>query len=229
MSIPTVERLARYAGFWRRFLAFIIDWLIVATMAFVVFAPLALIEPRLANHLVLETPLDIFTTDKTLSEVESVTSPVENGATVTVSGRTVERTVAGTWTYHYKVTRRTTTPASGSPTYEEDWQLVDRETGQPIDTTRLDSIIAFVLLVYLIVMEAGPRQASFGKVALGIRVTNLAGGKPTLGQSVIRNIAKILSVLTLFVGFMMAGWTRHKQALHDKVASALIVVDEPPP
>ena len=35
--------------------------------------------------------------------------------------------------------------------------------------------------------------------------------------------AKILSVLTLGVGFLMAGFTRRKQALHDFVAGTLVV------
>ena len=32
-----------------------------------------------------------------------------------------------------------------------------------------------------------------------------------------------LSILTLFIGFLMAAFTKHKQALHDKVSKTLVI------
>ena len=37
----------------------------------------------------------------------------------------------------------------------------------------------------------------------------------------------LLSTLALGIGFMMAGWTERKQALHDLMAAALVVRKRP--
>ena len=42
-------------------------------------------------------------------------------------------------------------------------------------------------------------------------------------QALGRSLAKILSALTLFIGYIMAAFTKRKQALHDKIASTLVV------
>jgi uncharacterized RDD family membrane protein YckC len=38
-----------------------------------------------------------------------------------------------------------------------------------------------------------------------------------------RYFGKILSALILGIGFMMAGWTHRRQALHDKLAGCLVI------
>lgn len=57
----------------------------------------------------------------------------------------------------------------------------------------------------------------------GLRVSNMQGGRISLGQAFIRYFAKFLSAMILYIGFMMAGWTEKKQALHDKLAGTLVV------
>jgi len=54
-------------------------------------------------------------------------------------------------------------------------------------------------------------------------VTTAEGGKPSYPRSLTRNLLKVVSVLTLMIGFMLAGWTRRKQALHDMIARCLVV------
>lgn len=51
----------------------------------------------------------------------------------------------------------------------------------------------------------------------------MQGGRISLGQAFIRYFAKFLSAMILYIGFMMAGWTEKKQALHDKLAGTLVV------
>ncbi len=77
--------------------------------------------------------------------------------------------------------------------------------------------------LYSSLLESSPWQATLGKRAIGIQVTDLAGSRITFGRATGRHFAKILSALTIGIGFLMAGFTKRKQALHDMVADTLVV------
>jgi len=79
-------------------------------------------------------------------------------------------------------------------------------------------------LVYAVLMEGGTHQATLGKMAIGIKVTTDGGAPNSYPRALVRNLLKVLSALTLFIGFAMAGWTQRKQALHDKIAECLVIV-----
>ena len=86
------------------------------------------------------------------------------------------------------------------------------------------NIIALVIgWLYYALMEASIHQGTLGKMALGIKVTDMAGGRITFGRASGRFFGKLLSNLTLGIGYMMAGWTEKKQALHDILADTLVV------
>lgn len=78
-------------------------------------------------------------------------------------------------------------------------------------------------LFYYSLQESSVHQATLGKRALGIKVTDLHGARLTFPKAAARWVAASLSYLTLYVGFIMAAFTRRKQALHDMVASTLVV------
>jgi len=77
--------------------------------------------------------------------------------------------------------------------------------------------------LYYALMESGPWQATLGKKARGLMVTDLQGNRITFGRATGRHFAKIISGIILLIGYMMAGWTEKKQALHDKIAGTLVV------
>ena len=77
--------------------------------------------------------------------------------------------------------------------------------------------------LYFAALESSRRQATLGKMALGIKVTDLAGGRIGFGRATGRYFAKYLSAAILMIGFVMAGFTARKQALHDLVAGTLVV------
>ncbi len=77
--------------------------------------------------------------------------------------------------------------------------------------------------LYFAKLESGPHQSTFGKRAMGLKVTNLAGGRIGFGQASGRFFGKIVSGMTLYIGFIMAGFTERKQALHDLIAGTLVV------
>lgn len=52
----------------------------------------------------------------------------------------------------------------------------------------------------------------------------IGGGRVSFGTASERYWAKILSVLPLYLGFLMIGFTKRKQGLHDKIAGCTIIV-----
>lgn len=76
---------------------------------------------------------------------------------------------------------------------------------------------------YYALMESSRHQGTLGKMALGIKVTDMDGQRITFGRATGRYFGKMLSGLTLGIGYMMAGWTERKQALHDLLADTLVV------
>jgi uncharacterized RDD family membrane protein YckC len=76
--------------------------------------------------------------------------------------------------------------------------------------------------VYYTVFEASIWQATPGKRILRLYVTDLNGQRITFGRAFVRNIARQISSF-LFIGYVMAGFTEKKQALHDLIAGCLVV------
>jgi uncharacterized RDD family membrane protein YckC len=77
--------------------------------------------------------------------------------------------------------------------------------------------------LYFGIMESSKYMATLGKLAVRIEVTDTAGNKLTFGRASARFFTKYVSYLTLFIGFIMAGFTSKKQALHDMIAGCLVV------
>jgi len=77
--------------------------------------------------------------------------------------------------------------------------------------------------IYYASMESSSWQATLGKKILGLRVTDLAGNRITFARASGRFFGKILSGMILGIGFLMAGFTARKQALHDILAGCLVL------
>jgi len=77
--------------------------------------------------------------------------------------------------------------------------------------------------LYFILFESSNMQATPGKMALGMKVTDLHGKRLSFGRATGRFFAKIVSGITLYIGYFMIGWTEKKQGLHDIIAGTLVV------
>jgi uncharacterized RDD family membrane protein YckC len=78
--------------------------------------------------------------------------------------------------------------------------------------------------LYHAYLESGEKQATWGKQALGLYVTDLLGNPTTFGRASGRFFAKIVTgMIPLGIGYIMAGFTERKQALHDMIASCLVL------
>lgn len=95
-------------------------------------------------------------------------------------------------------------------------------------TSAAGTISTVVGWLYFALMESSAKQATVGKMALGIIVTDLEGRRLGFGRATGRYFAKILSALILGIGFLMVAFTERKQGLHDMVASCLVVKGEAP-
>jgi uncharacterized RDD family membrane protein YckC len=77
--------------------------------------------------------------------------------------------------------------------------------------------------LYFALLESSKIQATVGKLALGIKVTNLNGGRISFANATGRFFSKIISGLILYIGYFMIAFTAKKQGLHDMFASTLVV------
>ncbi|MGA8144849.1 MAG: RDD family protein [Candidatus Acidiferrales bacterium] len=82
----------------------------------------------------------------------------------------------------------------------------------------------FASWIYYAYMESSPNQGTLGKMALGLIVTDMQGRRIGFGHASGRFFAKIVTgLIPLGIGYMMAGFTEKKQALHDMIAGCLVL------
>ncbi len=84
-------------------------------------------------------------------------------------------------------------------------------------------VIAAIGWLYFALMESSKNQGTLGKMALGLKVTDMDGNKISFGRATGRYFSKILSGMILMIGYIIAGFTDKKQALHDMIASCLVL------
>jgi uncharacterized RDD family membrane protein YckC len=78
--------------------------------------------------------------------------------------------------------------------------------------------------VYYAWMESSQYQGTLGKMALGLIVTDLQGRPISFARASGRFFAKIITgMIPLGIGYIMAGFTEKKQALHDMMAGCLVL------
>ncbi|MFZ0636575.1 MAG: RDD family protein [Candidatus Acidiferrales bacterium] len=89
-------------------------------------------------------------------------------------------------------------------------------------TAILFAIVASWL--YFAYCQSSTWQATIGKKALGLIVTDLDGKRLSFGRATGRFFAKIVTgLIPLYIGYIMAGFTARKQALHDFIVGTLVL------
>ncbi|MDZ7814527.1 MAG: RDD family protein [Planctomycetota bacterium] len=80
------------------------------------------------------------------------------------------------------------------------------------------------MVLYYVLMECSPLQATLGKMMVGIQVVDGDGERISFLRSLGRNLMKIfISGQFCFIGYIVAFFTEKKQSLHDLVASTYVV------
>jgi uncharacterized RDD family membrane protein YckC len=82
---------------------------------------------------------------------------------------------------------------------------------------------ALIGATYYGLMESSAAQATLGKQAVGIKVTDLHGRRISFGRAVGRFFASYLSLFIFCIGYLMVAFTQRKQGLHDMIAGTLVV------
>ncbi|HEV8384191.1 MAG TPA: RDD family protein [Candidatus Acidoferrales bacterium] len=77
--------------------------------------------------------------------------------------------------------------------------------------------------LYGAVLESSPWQATIGKRAMDICVTDLQGRRIGFAKASGRFFGKIISAMILGIGFIMIAFTERKQGLHDQLAGCLVI------
>jgi uncharacterized RDD family membrane protein YckC len=113
--------------------------------------------------------------------------------------------------------------ASSSP------DQIDEEAATGIAVAAVGAIALVVIAVsvitwlYYALMESSSKQGTLGKIALGLQVTDMQGNRISFGRATGRYFGKIISGAVFMIGYIMAGFTQQKQALHDILAGCLVV------
>ncbi|WP_395739906.1 RDD family protein [Prosthecobacter sp.] len=91
-----------------------------------------------------------------------------------------------------------------------------------VAVVRMGAGTVFAILYY-VMMESSATQATLGKKACGLVVTDMEGRRISQGRATGRYFARLLAgPLTLGIGYLMAAFTRQRQGLHDMVSGCLV-------
>lgn len=84
-------------------------------------------------------------------------------------------------------------------------------------------VALLLALVYFIGFHLAARQATPGKLALGIKLAAPGGGRANFERVTLRALAACVSAAALMLGFTMMALNGKRRALHDFVARTVVV------
>ncbi|KAF1005672.1 MAG: hypothetical protein GAK28_03154 [Luteibacter sp.] len=88
-------------------------------------------------------------------------------------------------------------------------------------------IFAAIGFIYYTLFESSKWQATPGKMAVGIRVTDTAGKRVSMARAAGRNAIRLVNAMGAFVPFVfyiVTAFTQRKQGVHDLLASTYVLV-----
>lgn len=87
-----------------------------------------------------------------------------------------------------------------------------------------DAVIQYVMPVVITVTFWIAKQATPGKMALGIKIVNKSDGlPPSAGRLLLRYVGYYVSMFIVFLGFIWIGFDPKKQGFHDKMAGTVVI------
>ena len=79
-------------------------------------------------------------------------------------------------------------------------------------------------LYYALLESHQTYQATIGKRLLRLQVVDINEKKISFGKATGRHFAKYISAIILGIGFIMAGFTKYRQGLHDQAAGTFVII-----
>jgi len=86
-------------------------------------------------------------------------------------------------------------------------------------------LIPLAKFIYSSIVEASEKQATWGKILMNIKVTDMMGNRIETSVSFGRNAAKALSVAPAFFGYLYSFLNKKQQCFHDIIANTLVIKD----
>lgn len=86
-------------------------------------------------------------------------------------------------------------------------------------------LVPLAKFIYSIVLEGGPKHATYGKIVLHISVCAEDGSNIDYTKAAARNLTKILSTVAFLVPYLLCFFTKKQQCLHDMIAGTLVIKD----
>ena len=87
----------------------------------------------------------------------------------------------------------------------------------------LGAVGYLAIVIWFMLLEAGPYGQTPGKAVMKIRVRKADGTMLTKGGSVGRYFARILSALPFYLGFLWPLWDAENRTFHDMIMSTRVV------
>ena len=84
-------------------------------------------------------------------------------------------------------------------------------------------VIWMLNFLYFTLQHSSKFQATFGKRAMKIYVTDEFGKRMSFGRAALRYLGRIINGLTMSIGFLIILFTEKKQGLHDIIAKTLVL------
>lgn len=79
------------------------------------------------------------------------------------------------------------------------------------------------VFIYYGVQESGEHQATWGKRIMGLVVSDMQGQRITLGRAFGRHLGRFLSMMLMYLGYVLALFTERRQTLHDKLSGTVVL------
>lgn len=109
--------------------------------------------------------------------------------------------------------------------------MSDENSQDPAAFIPLFTFIALLIVImlcglwlYYSLTESSVWQGTVGKKAMGLMVTDLDGRRVSFGRATGRFFSRLITgLMPLLIGYILAGITAKKQALHDMIAGTLVL------
>ena len=202
------------AGFWRRLMAAAIDGVVMLVLVVGIAVAAGAHVAQVSDRVMVSKGGRTMP----LSEIAKPHVVITRDGPRTTTVETTTATV-GLQTIHSVATRTTIEQQGGAR-----WQTSTSSSLRASPSPLALALFFLVWLLYTSVLESSRLQATLGKLAMFIRVADEEGRRVTLPRALGRNALKVASAIPVCVGFLMAGWTAKKQALHDMLAGCTVEV-----
>ncbi len=103
----------------------------------------------------------------------------------------------------------------------DDGTLASSILPMPVGTFLL-VVVIIIPWIYFAILESSRNQATLGKMACRIIVTDLHGKPITFARATLRHFSKYISLMVVGIGFFCIGYTRYHQGLHDVIGACLV-------